>query len=93
MGALQWLSAQLCRANIRLDVGPYLSDLCCVVIGQFAMGRSLMDRSIASLATAFTKRTPTLSKMCLGDSDHITLNVILFQKKFLLSTAAALPTK
>ena len=27
-------------------VGPYLSDLRCVVIGHYAMGRSLMDRSI-----------------------------------------------
>ena len=34
------------RAKHR-HVGPYLSDLRCIVIGQYAMGRSLMDRSIA----------------------------------------------
>ena len=48
-GALQRLSAQLCRArqDTRTHVGPYLSDIRCFVIGQYAMGRSLMDRSIS----------------------------------------------
>ena len=32
--------------HTRTHVGPYLSDLRCIVIGQYAMGRSLMDRSI-----------------------------------------------
>ena len=47
-GVLQCLSAQLYRARqeTRTHVGSYLSDLRCVVIGQYAKGRSLMDRSI-----------------------------------------------
>ena len=48
----QCLSAQsAARAKLTCThVGPYLSDLRCVVIGQHAMGQSLVDRSIVILA-------------------------------------------
>ena len=54
-GALQSLSAQLCRVrqDTRTDVGPYFSDLRCIVIGQHAMGRSLVDQSIAVVTCGF----------------------------------------
>ena len=32
--------------HMRMHVGLYLSDLRCVVIGQYTMGAELMDRSI-----------------------------------------------
>ena len=38
------------RQDTRTHVGLYLSDLRCVVIGQHAMGQSLVDRSIVILA-------------------------------------------
>ena len=68
MGALQCLSAQLCRArqDKRTHVGPYLSDLCCVVIGQYAIGRSLMDRSILfSLKEMATRQTRSIFSLVL----------------------------
>ena len=35
-----------CAKHTRTHVGLDLSDLCCLVIGEYAMGRSLMDRCI-----------------------------------------------
>ena len=59
------------RQDTRGHVGPYLLDLRCVVIGQYAMGRSLMDRSILTLRKlpgVIRDKVYTVSTNRLGNS-------------------------
>ena len=94
--------------HTRTHVGPYLSDLRCVVIGQYAMGRSLMDRSINSHLLVLTFHALHNQTGCRnvivvfqwkqkGHKKHWSVkefNLIFYNTKFSLNTLnTGLPAK